>query len=119
MDASAAPEETLADVLGARALRTPKDRLVLDIVGGVLVGAAAIWARPTGWFPLTAAAVCFASNGSWAIAERRLRAFSDTPREEAPQARLLVRQATATVGVASFVIMLFALLGIALGPIKS
>lgn len=119
MDASAASEETLTDVLGARALRTPKDRLVLDIVGGALVGAAAVWARPTGWFPLTAAAVCFASYGSWAIAERHVRSLSVTPFEEAPQAWLFFRQAAATVGVASFVILLFALLGVALGPIKS
>lgn len=119
MDASAASEETLADVLGARAMRSPMDRLVLDIVGGILVGAAAIWARPTGWFPLALAAMCFASYGSWAIAERRLRSASDTSSEESPQAWLIFQQATATIGVASFVVLLFALLGVALGPIKS
>lgn len=79
MNASAASGETLTDVLGARALRTPTDRRVLDGTGGVPVGAAASRARPAGWFPLTAA----------------------------------------TVGTASFVVLLFALIGVAHGPVAS
>lgn len=42
MNTSIAPDETLADVLGARTRRTPEDRLFLDVIGGVLIGAATI-----------------------------------------------------------------------------
>ncbi len=113
MNASALPDETLVDVLEARARRTPFDRLVIDLVGGLLVGAVAIWARPLGWFPLAAASACFAFYGAWALAERHLR-------DNHPHAawRSLARVA-GWLGLAAFVLLLFALLGVALGPIKS
>lgn len=115
MDASIAPDETLAGVLGARVRRTPMDRLVLDVTGGVLVGAAAIWARPTGWFALFSLALCFACYGCWAFTERR-RQMAEP--DLGPGWRI-ARQLSAVVGITAFVALLFALLGIALGPIKS
>lgn len=122
MDASlgqheTATDETLAQVLGARARRTPADRLVLDIAGGLLIGAAAVWARPLGWFPLLAAALCFASYGCWAIAERRLSAVS--AEDNSARGWRFAQGASAALGVTAFVVLLFALLGVALGPIIS
>lgn len=65
MGASDVSERSMADVLGARARRTLVDRLVLDVGGGLLIGAAAV------------------------------------------------------LGVAAYVTLLFAVPGLALGPIKS
>jgi hypothetical protein len=119
MEASVVSEQSLADVLGARARRTPMDRLVLDIVGGVLIAAASIWARPPGWFPLMAAATCFACYGCWAVTERRAHTAAGTPGPAASPAWRFARRAAAVVGLAAYVTLLFAILGLALGPIKS
>jgi hypothetical protein len=109
VQASILPDETLADVLGARAERTPTARLFLDIGGGVLIAAAAIWARPLGWVVLAAVACCFACYGTWALARRRLRTAV------APGAWPLVARLAGGLGIAAFVFLLFALLGVALG----
>ncbi len=110
---------TLAEILRARALRAPADRLGIDIIGGVLVGAVALWARPSGWVALTAAALCFASYGAWAVAERHLHA--DAMPEEARDLASwrAVQGITAVAGLAAFALLLFATLGIALGRIIS
>lgn len=118
-DASVIPEQTLAEVLGARARRTPMDRLILDIAGGVLIGAAALWARPPAWFPLLTAAACIACYGCWAVTERQLHANPSNPEPIASPAWRFARQASAVLGLTAYVTMLFALLGLALGPIKS
>lgn len=44
METAAAPGETTVDVAGARARRSLRDRLVLDVISGVLVAAAASFA---------------------------------------------------------------------------
>jgi hypothetical protein len=113
VETSTLPQETLAEVLGARARRTPSDRLVIDVVGGVLIAAASIWARPLGWFPLLAVAACFACYGTWALAERRAASAA-----RAGAWRILARAAGA-FGVLAFVLLLFVLLGVALGPMIS
>lgn len=119
MDASDVSGKSLADVLGARARRTPVDRLVLDVVGGLLIGAAAVWARPPAWFPLLAAALCFACYGGWALTERRLHPDISGPVSPAGPAWRALRHVAAVLGVAAYVTLLFAVLGLALGPIKS
>lgn len=119
MDASIAPEETLADVLGARARRTPFDRLILDVAGGLLIGAAAIWARPPAWVPLLAASACFAFYGCWAVIEQRMHADPSGAAETLPPLWRVARQAAALLGLVAFAILLFSLLGVALGPIIS
>lgn len=123
MDSSSQPTvdtpETLAAVLGARARRTPGDRLAIDIAGGLLVAAAAIWARPPGWFPLVAASVCLASYGCWAFSERRAWIDAAQPPAALSAAWRAARQASAALGLAAFVTLLFALLGVALGPMIS
>lgn len=109
----------LAELLSARARRTPRERLALDVIGGALIAAAALWARPGGWVALAAAGACVSSYGVWALAERRLL---PRPWPEVEPHRGLwraVQGAAALLGVAAFVLFLFAALGVALGPIKS
>jgi len=113
MVSAIAPDETLAGVLRARAKRTPEDRLFLDVIGGLLIAAATVWARPTGWLSLLAAATCFVCYGLWAFAERRLSAMADAA-SEGPAWRV-TRRVSAVVGMTAFITLLFALLGIALG----
>ena len=110
---------SLYEILSARALRTPMDRLVIDLLGGSLLLAASVWAQPTGWVVLASAATCFLSYGSWAIAERRLQ-----PRpwpESIPFESLLraLQVVASVLGIAAFALLLFATLGLALGTIIS
>jgi hypothetical protein len=110
---------SLAEILRARALRTPADRLGIDIVGGALVSGVALWARPGGWVAMMAAALCFASYGAWAVAERRLGA-PPAP-DPAPHRTIwrVVHGVAAVAGLGAFGLLLFATLGIALGRIIS
>lgn len=110
---------SLAELLSARARRTPRDRLALDIGGGVLIAAAAVWARPGGWLAIVAAGACFAAYGVWALAELRLlpRPWPEQVSHEAWWRAL--QGGAAAVGLGAFVLLLFAALGIALGTIKS
>ena len=110
---------SLAEILSARARRTPFDRLVIDLVGGGLVVAVASWARPGGWVAVASAASCFLGYGAWAIAERNLHPvpWPETVGHEAIWR--LVRGVAAVVGISAFVLLLFATLGLALGSIVS
>jgi hypothetical protein len=119
MDAYTAPDETLADVLGARARRTPPLRLLLDIIGGVLIGAVAIWAQPPGWAVLAAAAGCIVCYGCWAFSERHLHPSTDEPPTIAGRAWKAVWHVSGAVGLLAFVLLLFVFLGVALGKIIS
>lgn len=120
MVAAELPENaSLSELLSARARRTPRDRLALDIAGGVLIALAAAWARPGGWVAIAAAAGCFACYGVWALAEVRLMAPAwpdGAPRETVWRA---VQGAAALLGIGAFVLLLFAALGVALGTIIS
>lgn len=111
--------ESLHEILSARALRTPMDRLLIDLIGGSLLLAASLWAQPPGWVVLSSAATCLLSYGSWAIAERRVQ-----PRpwpESIPFESLwrVVQVVASVVGIAGFALLLFAMLGLALGSIVS
>lgn len=110
---------TLAEVLSARARRTPRDRLFVDVVEGALIAAAAVWARPGGWVAMAAAACCLGAYGLWALAEVQLlpRPWPEQIRFE--RAWRVVQPAAALLGIGAFVVFLFAALGVALGPIKS
>ncbi len=109
---------SLGEVLSARARRTPRDRLVVDLIGGSLVAVVASWARPGGWLVWATAGACLAMYGTWAIAERQL-----LPRPWPEQARFArawraVQQVSAVLGLVAFAVFLFAALGVALGPMK-
>lgn len=110
---------TLAELLSVCARRTPRDRLAIDIIGGVLIAAAAIWARPGGWAVIAAAGMCFASYGVWAVAELRL--LPGAGLAPPPHERLWrgVRGAAGVVGIGAYVMLLFSALGLALGRLIS
>lgn len=110
---------SLAEILSARARRTPRDRLAIDAIGGFLIAGTAGWARPSGWVLVAAAAGCFAFYGIWALAERHLlpRQWPERPSHEGLWEA--VQGAAAVLGVGSFVLLLLAALGVGLGPIKS
>jgi hypothetical protein len=111
--------ESLAQVLGARALRTPADRLAIDIIGGTLVAATTLWARPGGWLALLSAAVCLVCYGLWAVAERRLRSADVSVRTSHATFWRGVHSLCAFLGLAAFGLLLFSGLGVALGPLIS
>lgn len=113
MSSPICPDERLAGVLGTRSERTPTSRLLLEFVGGTLVGMAAIWARPTGWVGLATLSGCVACYGIWALARRRAR------RTGAATTWAVVERITGPLGVAAFIFLLFVLLGIALGTLIS
>lgn len=106
---------SLPELLSARARRTPRDRLALDVIGGALVAAAALWARPSGWVAVAAAGGCFAFYGIWALAELRLLPRPWPEREPHERLWLAIQGAAEVFGLISFVLLLFAALGVALG----
>ncbi|MCL4215359.1 MAG: hypothetical protein KJZ74_15765 [Gemmatimonadales bacterium] len=110
---------SLAELLSARARRTPRDRLAIDVVGGLLIAGTAVWARPGGWLIVAAAAGCFTFYGIWALAERHLlpRPWPERPSHEGVWEA--VQGAAAVLGVGSFVLLLLAALGVGLGSITS
>lgn len=113
------PNASLAELLGARALRTPRDRLVLDVAGGALVALAAAWARPAGWLTLASAATCFVAYGAWAMLELHLQPRPFPERVPHESLARVVQSGAALLGIGAFVLLLFAALGLALGSIKS
>lgn len=115
----APPNASLAELLSARARRTPRDRLALDIVGGLCIAAAAVWARPDGWLAVAAAAACFAGYGVWALAELRLLRDTGTAPERGTQLWSALQGAAAVAGLGAFVLLLFAMLGLGLGRLIS
>lgn len=96
-----------------------RSRLLIDIVGGITLAVAAIWARPAGALVLVSGGVCLASYGLWAFAERQL--FDSPWRLTVPAERLWrsTKTVTALLGMLAFVGLLFALLSLGLGPWSS
>jgi len=110
---------TLAERLSARALRTPEDRLWIDVAGGLAITAAAVWALPPAWPVIISAGTTWAMYGLWGVAERRLRTVTWPARPEHEVAWRTARSLTAFLGLAGFVFFLFSALGVGLGPIVS
>jgi hypothetical protein len=110
---------TLAELLSARALRTPEDRLWIDVAGGLAIGAASLWALPPAWPVILSAGATWAMYGLWGIAERRLRAVSWPAQPEHEVTWRTVRSFSALLGLVGFVFLLFSALGVGLGPLVS
>ena len=109
------PDATLPELLHERAVESAPRRLGLDVVGGAFVAASAMWFRPKGWVAIASAGVCFVAYGVWAVSERSFQAHdTDTPLPHA-RAWRVARLVSASVGVASVVLLLFTLLGMTLG----
>lgn len=112
-------DASLADVLGRRALRTPADRLGIDIAGGALIAGVTLWARPPGWVVIAAAGLCLLAYGVWAVAERHLQPARWPDRVARESLWRATRAVAAVVGLAAFGLFLFAGLGVGLGPMIS
>ncbi len=115
MAATENPHPSLPELLSVRALATPRSRLLIDIVGGVLLAVVAVWARPMGWFALGAAGACLGAYGAWALAERRL----EDPRELSPSQLTALetsQRITGPLGIAAALAFVYGLLAIAWGP---
>jgi hypothetical protein len=69
-DTTLPSDDTLPELLAARARRASDLRLAIDVGGGVLVAAAMVFWRPWGWIFVLPAALCFAAFGLWGIADR-------------------------------------------------
>ena len=109
------PEVSLPEMLAHRA-RTASDlRLALDAGGGALATIAVLIWHPAGWWPLLAsAALCFASFGIWGIADREL-ADRAVAGDAVSRALRAVRVGAAVLGGAAAAMLLFGMLGVALG----
>jgi hypothetical protein len=113
------PGASLPELLAARARGASDGRLVLDVAGGLLVGAIALFWRPPAWVLIVSAALCFAAFGAWGIADRELH---DRPEAAVMTSRRLLRVLRAVaviVGTLATVTLLVAALGVLLGPLQS
>jgi hypothetical protein len=119
MSASLPPDASLSQVLSARAMRTPRDRLWIDVAGGAAIVLVAAWAKPAGWVVLASMASCLLCYGVWASAERALRALTFPFPRNVERRWEVVRSVAGLLGIASFVLFLFAGLGVALGRLIS
>ncbi len=106
---------SLASILHARAVAAAPRRLVLDVVIGSLVAAAAVWVRTFGWITLMCAGLCFAFYGLWAFAERRLETGPELMPRPAEIAWTVARVFAATGGLAAILVMTFSLVSVLIG----
>jgi hypothetical protein len=111
--------ESLGEVLDRRARRTPPSRLAIDIIGGVLIVAAAAWARMGPWLALVGAGAALAAYGTWARAAQHLAEEPWRLPKPVERRWRLLQAVTAPIGIAGFVLLLFALLGVGLGRLIS
>jgi hypothetical protein len=106
--------ESLPEFLTRRARGASDRRLAIDVAVGVLVSAAAVIWRPSGWIAFLAAAICLAAFGAWGITDRELeeRRASGDSRTSLLRA---ARAAVAAVGGVGALVLLVSVLGLALG----
>jgi len=112
---SGAPE-TLVEFLKSRARRASDGRLAVDVSAGVLVAAAAMIWRPTGFVVVLSAAVTLAAFGGWGIADREVaeRAVSGGT-AFGGQAFRALRAAAAIAGAIAFIALVLSALMFGLG----
>jgi len=109
------PVVTLPEFLRARAQASAPRRLAFDILGGGAIAMAAWWAKPTGWAILASAATCFAAYGAWAVAQRHVERGVREGRAATEYAWFVLRTSAAGIGMTAFLVLIFMLLGLALG----
>ena len=109
------PNASLGSILHARAVATAPRRLVLDVVIGSLVAAAAAWARMFGWITLMCAGLCLACYGLWAFAERGLETGPELMSRPAEMVWSVVRVLASVGGLAALLVMVFSLVSVMLG----
>jgi len=118
---TAAPNEqpeSLPEFLSRRARRASDRRLAADAAAGVLVAAAALIWRPTGWVVALGAATCLGAFGVWGITYRELGERGAAAAGGAAARTLslrVVRGLATVVGGTAALLVLVSLLGLALG----
>lgn len=106
---------SLTDAVVHRARTRSERRLAADVSAGALVAAAAIAWRPTGWAVIASAALCFAAFGLWGFSDRLLAAPGHLCNRVVLAFLLVLRTVAVTVGVASALVLLFGIAGLAMG----
>ena len=109
------PDVGLPELLASRARSASDMRLVLDVAGGLLAVGIALVFRPTAWFLVLSAALCFAAFGCWGIADRELGERTSGAAGMPARALMAMRALAAVVGTLAAVSLLFGLLVVTLG----
>jgi hypothetical protein len=104
---------TLPALLAHRARHASDGRLVLDAVGGLIVGALALATRPPGWPILASAAASFLAFGVWGISDRILEDAGVGA--YAARALRALRGAAAAFGAASALALVLTAMALMLG----
>ncbi|MEP6832556.1 MAG: hypothetical protein ABJB74_04140 [Gemmatimonas sp.] len=112
---SVPPNASLGSILHARAVAATPMRLVLNIVVGAGVAAAAAWAHKFWWITATCAGLCVAFYGVWAFAERRLETGPDVMSQTEETGLSILRVGAALAGLAAALIFTFSLVSVLLG----
>jgi hypothetical protein len=115
VDDAISSDARLPELLAARAHAASRRRLVLDVLGGSVVGVLALVWRPKGWIVMLAAALCFATFGGWALVDRAIGARSILDRTPSTRALKLARSALAVLGTVAAATMGFGVLVLVLG----
>jgi hypothetical protein len=93
------PNLTLPALLARRARNASDGRLVLDTIGGLVVGALVLAFRPPGWPTLFSASTAFLAFGAWGISDRMISDGSMSPRVS--QLLRALRAGAAGLGIVS------------------
>jgi len=64
------PDASLGEFLAHRARAASIQRLSIDLAGGAVASAAALWWRPSGVLVLTSFGLLFFAYGAWGLADR-------------------------------------------------
>jgi hypothetical protein len=115
IDFAARSDAGLPELLAARARGASDARLALDVAGGLLAAAAVLVWRPAAWLLLLSAALCFASFGTWGIAERELHDHGGDASSRSAHLLRALRTLAAGIGSLAAFVLLFGVLGLAMG----
>ena len=106
---------SLGDALVQCARRASMPRLILDVTGGVFILAVAVAWRPSGWAVLASAALCFATFGVSALADRLLDTSGAATNSGVAASLLILRTTAIAAGTVAALLVLFGAVGMAMG----
>jgi len=115
VDSASRNDASLLDVLAARARGASDGRLVLDVIGGLVVGIVFVLWRPTAWLIPFGISLCFLCFGVWGIADRELGERAGKAGESLNAALRVARRVAGFVGGAAAIFTVLVALGAALG----
>jgi hypothetical protein len=109
------PSLNLTDAVIHRARTASKRRLSADALGGLVVAAAALILQPAGWAVIASAGLCFAAFGVCGIADRLIDQPGRFTKRGVVASLLVLRTVALTIGVAAALVLLFGVVGLAMG----